>query len=54
MLLIRVPDTPGGFKDSIACKLASSSATAEDMLMKEEKRDALWLFSSDADGRRSL
>lgn len=29
---IRLPDTPGGFNDSMACKPASSSATAEDMV----------------------
>ena len=28
---IREPDTPGGFNDSMACKPASNSATAEDM-----------------------
>lgn len=46
MLVMRVPETPGGFNDSIACRLASSSATAEDMLMKEQERDAVWQLSS--------
>jgi len=31
ILWIRDPDTPGGFNDSMACKPASNSATAEDM-----------------------
>ena len=35
---MREPDTPGGFNDSMACKPASSSATAEDMEMTR-KRD---------------
>jgi hypothetical protein len=39
MLLIREPDTPGGFNASIACKAASRSATGEDM-MKEEGQNA--------------
>jgi hypothetical protein len=29
---MRDPDTPGGFNDSMACRPASSSATAEDMM----------------------
>jgi hypothetical protein len=43
MLWIREPDTPGGFNDSIACKPASSSATAEDMT--EEMRSLQQLSS---------
>lgn len=31
---MRDPDTPGGFKDNIACRAASSSATADDMADK--------------------
>jgi hypothetical protein len=31
MLKMREPDTPGGFNNSMACKPASKSATAEDM-----------------------
>jgi hypothetical protein len=39
MLVIREPDTPGGFSDSMACKPASKSATAEDMMEMTRKRD---------------
>ena len=39
MLEMRDPDTPGGFNDSIACKPASNSATAEDMVEMTKKRD---------------
>jgi hypothetical protein len=38
MLAMREPDTPGGFNASMACKPASSSATAEDMIDDEETR----------------
>jgi len=33
MALIFEPDTPGGLRLSIDCKMASSSATAEDMMV---------------------
>lgn len=38
MALIREPDTPGGFNDSIACKPASSSATADDMMANTDEK----------------
>jgi len=34
MLVIREPDTPGGFKPSMACKPVSSSVTADDMMSR--------------------
>jgi hypothetical protein len=43
---MREPDTPGGFNDSMACKPASSSATAEDMMKIAKKRDHHWKLSS--------
>lgn len=43
---MREPDTPGGFNDSITCKPASSSATAEDMVEMMRKRDHPMKLSS--------
>ena len=42
---MREPDTPGGFKDSIAWRPASKSATAEDIIEMAKKRDHTKLSS---------
>jgi hypothetical protein len=36
IFMIREPDTPGGFRESIACRPASSSATTLEAMMGDE------------------
>ena len=34
MFVMREPDTPGGFSESMACKPVSSSVTTDDAMVK--------------------
>lgn len=52
-LWIRVPETPGGFNPSMACKPASSSATAEVIVLEERNQKEFSSISAKCSCRRS-